>query len=288
MTPAVTVELIAATVELEQPLAGGMRTVGTGFLISDPTPDGQPRVVLVTANHVFERMKGDEATIGYRVQQPDGSWSYAPQKITIRADGKELWVRHPARDVAAMSISAPPAFAQAAIPLSWLAGNDALAHEQLAPGDEMMTLGFPQGLSANPAGFPILRAGRVASYPLGPSAAFPTFLLDFRVFPGNSGGPVYLNPTSAATSELPGQAEGPVIAGMLTQQVEVGTENLGIGIVTQAEFIRETVAQLDQPNVPALPAASPVTVASTAASALTHTLSSPKKAVSVQAFTNEP
>src|SRR5271168_554916 len=80
MTPAVTVQLIAATVELEQPLAGGMRTVGTGFLISDPTPDGQPRVVLVTANHVFERMKGDEATIGYRVQQPDGSWSYAPQK----------------------------------------------------------------------------------------------------------------------------------------------------------------------------------------------------------------
>src|ERR1700757_2015097 len=111
MTPAVTVELIAATVELEQPIAGGMRTVGTGFLISDPTPDGRPRVVLVTANHVFDRMKGDDATVGYRVEQPDGSWSFAPQQISIRAgDGKALWVHHPTRDVAALSITAPAAF----------------------------------------------------------------------------------------------------------------------------------------------------------------------------------
>jgi S1-C subfamily serine protease len=288
MTPAVTVELIAATVQLEQPLAGGMRTVGTGFLVSDPTPDGRPRVVLVTANHVFERMSGDEATIGYRVEKPDGSWTYAPQKITIRADGKALWMRHPSRDVAAISITAPPAFAQAAIPLSWLAGDDALARDQLAPGDEMMTLGYPQGLSANTAGFPILRAGRVASYPIGPSAAFPTFLLDFRVFPGNSGGPVYLNPTSTA-ADTSGQTPAPVIAGMLTQQVEVGQENLGIGIVTQAEFIRQTVAELDQPPPDAAESVSrTVTVASAAASALSRTASAPQKAVAAQAFANSP
>ena len=34
---------------------------------------------------------------------------------------------------------------------------------------------------------------------------------------------------------------------MLTQEVEVGNENLGIGIVTQARFVRETLAMLDQP-----------------------------------------
>jgi len=44
------VDLISATVQLEQPLGDGTRTVGTGFLISDPAPDGTPRVVLVTAH----------------------------------------------------------------------------------------------------------------------------------------------------------------------------------------------------------------------------------------------
>ncbi|MBV8682505.1 MAG: serine protease, partial [Caulobacteraceae bacterium] len=142
--------------------------------------------------------------------------------------------------------------------------------------------------SANTAGFPILRAGRVASYPLGPSKAFPTFLLDFRVFPGNSGGPVYLNSTGASP-DGGGGTSGPVIAGMLTQQVEMGQENLGIGIVTQAQFIRETVAQRDQPaSESAQPANPPVAVASTAASALTRAANKPRKAVSAEVYANAP
>ena len=240
------VDLIGATVELEQPIGAGLRTVGTGFLVSDPGPDGTPRVVLITANHVFERMKGDKATVGFRVQQPDGSWRYAPEKLTIRSNGRELWVRHAVRDIAAISIVAPPAFAKAAIPLAWLAGDDAMTRYSLQPGDEMMTLGFPQGLSANAAGFPILRAGKVASYPLGPSNEFPTFLLDFHVFPGNSGGPVFLEAHADARPGADGAAPH-VIAGVLTQEVEVGAENLGIGIVTQARYVRETLATLDQP-----------------------------------------
>jgi S1-C subfamily serine protease len=237
-----TVDLMSATVQLEQPLGNGSRTVATGFLVSDPTPGGKPRVVLVTADHVFEGMTGDQATIGYRVQGPDGTWSFAPQHIAIRAHGKPLWTRNPNRDVAAITITAPAAFAKAAIPIAWLAGDDTLSKDQLAPGDEMMVLGFPQGLSANPAGFPILRSGRVASYPLGPSAAYPTFLLDFHVFPGNSGGPVWLDSAE-------GQ-KGRFVAGMLTQQVEKGDENLEIGIVTQARYIRDTLGQLDSPIRP--------------------------------------
>ena len=240
------VDLIGATVELEQPLGSGLRTVGTGFLVSDPGPDGTPRVILVTANHVFEKMKGDKATIGFRVEQPDGSWRYAPERIAIRQGGKELWAHHAVRDVAAIRIIAPAAFAKAAIPLAWLAGDDAMTRYALAPGDEMMTLGFPQGLSANSAGFPILRAGKVASYPLGPSTAFPTFLLDFHVFPGNSGGPVFLEAHATAQPRAE-QPPSHLIAGMLTQEVEVGAENLGIGIVTQARFVRETLAMLDAP-----------------------------------------
>ena len=158
---------------------------------------------------------------------------------------KPLWTRHPDRDVAAIVIQAPPEFARAAIPLAWLAGDETFARYALGPGDEMMALGFPRGLAANQAGFPILRSGRVASYPLSPSTAFPTFLLDFSVFPGNSGGPVFM---AEGARRRPGAAETQevqFIAGMLTQQVELSGERLEIGIVTQARFIRETIAMLD-------------------------------------------
>ena len=281
------IDLIQATVQVEQPLGDGTRTVGTGFLISDPTPDGKPRTILVTANHVFRKMPGPIATIGFRIENADGSWRYAPEPLKIRDGHRELWTHHPNRDVAVIEIEAPPAFAKAALPESTLADDDTFVKEQLGPGDEMLALGFPEGLSANAAGFPILRSGRVASFPLAPSKAFPTFLLDFRVFPGNSGGPVYVDgpphPQPVVATEAraepkprglggvfghfgglfahadtrqpdtPALVQAPArrgfIAGLLTQQVELNSQNLSIGIVTDAKFVRETLSLLDDPKV---------------------------------------
>jgi S1-C subfamily serine protease len=248
------VELIQATVQLEQPLGDGTRTVGTGFLISAPGPNGTTRTVLITANHVFDKMPGATARIGYRISNPDGSWSYSPQPLKIRdGQGHELWTHHPTRDVAAITIKAPPEFAKAALPENYLAADDTFAQQQVNPGDEMMALGFPRGLSANSAGFPILRSGRVASYPLAPAKIYPTFLLDFSVFPGNSGGPVFVNRVENAPSGMQqasnttaAPSEG-FIAGLLTQQVELNDERLEIGIVTHAKYIRETIALMQNP-----------------------------------------
>jgi hypothetical protein len=267
------VELIHATVQLEQPLGDGTRTVGTGFLISAPTPDGAPRTVLVTANHVLHKMQHPEARIGYRIANLDGSWSYAPKPLQIRDKaGAELWTQHPTRDVAAIVIKAPPEFAKAAIPVSYLAADETFGAWRVGAGNEMMALGFPRGLSANAAGFPILRSGRVASYPLGPAAAFPTFLLDFSVFPGNSGGPVFVSRAQSPTGLTPVSDTSPepgFIAGLLTQQVELNNERLEIGIVTHAKYIRETIDLLlgAQPLAPALVAETPPVEGARAANA---------------------
>jgi hypothetical protein len=242
------VDLIQATVQLEQPLKDGSRTVGTGFLIADTDPDGKPRTILITAAHVFDRMPSFSARIGYRIQASDGVWRYDPQTLKIRDGDHPLWVKHAGRDVAAIVVEAPPEFAKAAIPLAWLAKDDTFSEYKLGPGDEMMALGFPRGLSANPAGFPILRSGRVASYPLAPATAFPTFLMDFSVFPGNSGGPVFM---AEGARRRPGAIESQevqFIAGILTQQVELSGERLEIGIVTHARYIRETICLLDRPS----------------------------------------
>jgi S1-C subfamily serine protease len=260
------VDLMHATVQLEQPLGDGTRTVGTGFLISDPGPDGKPRTVLVTANHVFSGMPGATARIGYRVENPDGSWNYSPKPLQIRdAGGHQLWTHHPSRDVAAIVITAPPEFAKAAIPAQYLASDDTFSQYKVEAGDEMMALGFPRGLAANQAGFPILRAGRVASYPVAPAKIFPTFLLDFSVFPGNSGGPVFMTDQDRRREGTAGD-EPEFIAGLLTQQVELNSERLEIGIVTHAKFIRETLARIDDPTAPVTVVASetPITGAKAA------------------------
>ena len=201
----ISADLMQATVQVEQALPNGAHIIGTGFLINDPTPDGRPRTVLVTANHVFDRMSGTEAHIGYRTQDKDGGWRFDPKPIVIRSATQALWAHQADHDVAAIVVKAPPEFAKAAIPLAWLASGDTIAKYAIGPGDEMMVLGYPQGLSADSAGFPILRAGRVASM-IAPPKASPTFLLDFRVFPGNSGGPVFM---SQADRRRPGsdQAE---------------------------------------------------------------------------------
>jgi hypothetical protein len=270
MSMDLSVELMHATVQLEQPLGDGTRTVGTGFLITELAPDGSPRTVLVTANHVFQQMPGQVARIGYRVENTDGSWSYSPQPLRIRdSGGHALWTHHPARDVAAISIVAPPEFAKAAIPKDYLASDDTFTRYQVEAGDELMALGFPRGLAANQAGFPILRSGRIASYPVAPAKIFPTFLLDFAVFPGNSGGPVFMHNEArhapADATQPPQDVE--FIAGLLTQQVELNSERLEIGIVTHAKYIRETLTLLDNPAAPVTMAATEPVVGARAASA---------------------
>jgi S1-C subfamily serine protease len=245
-----TVGLINATVQLDQPSGPETRTVGTGFLIAAPRPDGTPRVVLVTAGHVLEKMTEPEARVGWRIALPDGSWKFDPRPLAIRDDaGAPLWTELPDRDVAVMAIAAPEAFARAAIPLAWLADADAFETLDIGPGDELLSLGFPRGLSSNRAGFPILRVGRVASYPLTPVAAFPTFLLDFTVFPGNSGGPIFWTPTARRRPDTDAP-DHPFIAGMLSQEVIVGTERLGLGVVVQARYIRDAIALLDEAPLP--------------------------------------
>ena len=268
------VELINATVQIEQDLGNNTKTVGTAFLVSAPTPDGRPRTVLVTTGHLFERMPKPEIRIGWRLGSSVGDWRYAPGPLTIRTpgpapleasasaspaatpmisatEGRPIWMRHPTQDLAVISIQAPPEFAKAAIPLSWLADERTFTRYGVSPGDEMMALGFPRGLSSNRAGFPILRWGRVASYPLSPVSNFPTFLLDFRVFDGNSGGPVFMADPDRGRGEGAAAAKtGPgayFVAGVLIKQVESRGDRLEIGVVVHAKHVREAIAMLDRP-----------------------------------------
>ena len=261
--------MIAATVKIEQPQPGSnLNILGSGFLVSAPRPDGSPRIVLVTAGHVFDNMPGPTAYIDYRLPAAEGGWKYSPEPLAIRSNPSLLWTKSPDEDVAVIAVQAPPEAARAAIPLSWLADDASFSGDGIEPGDEMFALGFPDGLSANPEGFPILRAAHVASWPLVSTPSYPRFMLDMRVLMGESGGPVFL---ASQTQRRPGGplAGTPYVTGLIAS----AAPKYEWAFVIESPVIRRAIARLDQSPAPSPAGTSsgftvlPATSASTAAGA---------------------
>jgi hypothetical protein len=165
---------------------------GTVFVMGIPFKNDPKaaHIVLVTAAHVFEGINGDKATLQLRRKNPDGTYATFGFEFPIRKDGNPLYVRHPTADVAAMFCDIPDEVPMTGLPPESLVTDKSLAEIEFHPGDEAYILGFPAMISTE-GGFPILRTGRIASYPLTPMSVVHQWAFDAHIFNGNSGGPVY-------------------------------------------------------------------------------------------------
>ena len=252
-----TTAMIQATVPVAS-APGGPATTGTGVLVSDPLPDGTPRVVLVTARHVIQNIVqstgGSQVQIGLHLKGPDGAWRLEWRAEPAQDGDRPLWAKHPSYDVAVLPVAVPREVAAAAIPAAWFADQDAFARQDIGPGDALEVLGYPAGYAADARGFPILRVGHLASYPLTP-ATEGTFLVDFPVVSGNYGGPVFTSRRIGRFPPVVG-AEGPqpdeFIAGIVAQQIVPGGQSISLGLVVHALYVRQTLQLLDQPAPPIL------------------------------------
>jgi hypothetical protein len=233
------------------------KSTGTGFVLCRPSRrEARRQFVLVTAAHVFEHIPGDEATVFFRTRESEGVYRKVPLKVVIRKDGKPRWTRHPSEDVAALVIVPPDRADLPALPTDLLAGDGELKRYHVHPGDMVACLGYPHRVEANEAGFPVLRSGPVASFPLLPTRVNKTFLLSANTFEGDSGGPVYLARPKRGVSGEEKKEEVRLILGLVTGQHFLDEEmkmvygetrlrhRLGLAIVVQASFIRETVERL--------------------------------------------
>jgi len=238
----------------------GNGSIGTAFIIGRPSKKEATKAyyVMVTAAHVLEQMKETHATLFLRRKIADGTYEKVPYSVEIRRDGKPLWTRHPDNivDVAAMYVRLPQDIDITLLPTAMLADDEVLEKFEIHPGDELMCLGYPFGAEANVAGFPILRSGKIASYPLIPTQQTKIFLYDFQIFQGNSGGPVYF--VESGRTYAGGMHVGLIqfIAGIVSQEhiitekieslYEVKEERhpLGLANVIHARFIKETIESL--------------------------------------------
>ena len=245
--------LMRSTFKIE---GGGV--TATAFVMGQPSPYTSESFyfVLLTAAHVLDSIKTDNITVYFRILQEDVYHQF-PCSYRIR-DGKgtPLWVKHPDVDIAAMRISLPKGIDIQLIPTDLFATDSLLTEYGVCPGDRVFTFGFPLGLESNDAGFPILRTGYIASYPLTPMSKYKTFLIDSRVFEGNSGGPVLYESTHTLFERRVLSVTYRLVMGLVSQQCQatekvktlreefVRRYEMSLAVIVQAQFLKDILSLL--------------------------------------------
>lgn len=210
------------------------------------------RPIIITAAHVFEKMKGETAIVVFRKKDKSGLYKRHDHQIKIRNKEKKLWVRHPDRDIAALRLEEKPDNTPCpTISTKILADSKTLKKQGVTICDSVFVLCYPERTEANGAGFPVARHATIASFPLSPAKHYPSFMLDFNTFGGDSGGPVFVKDT-------PGKA--PLVIGIAVAQyrydesVKMLNEErsvhhpLGLSKVIHSQFILETLRMLNGTN----------------------------------------
>lgn len=85
-------------------------------------------------------------------------------------------------------------------------------------------------MESNEEGFPILRTGIIASYPIFPSKDMKTFLVDSEIYKGNSGGPVLF----VSRNRIYGGG------------THIGTINFMMGLVSSEIVLKENIVTIDE------------------------------------------
>lgn len=223
------------------------KTSATCFVVErDVKPQS---LVLVTAAHFFEQATGDECWVMLRTRQPDDSYVRHEHRLVFREESKPRWKKHPDQDLAVLAIELPDGVECTPIRFQQIASEADLKSRRIRVAQETWIPGFPAQLEANPAGWPVLRRGSIATHPLVPLAAAKTMIVHVSSFGGDSGSPVFVFPTTERNTS-------PLVAGVLlgmhrqTDKSSSAFEErtihtpLDLAIVVQGPLVREAVELL--------------------------------------------
>ncbi len=243
-------QLMRATVKISH-----TNSTGTGFILYNQKDE---KHILVTASHVLENTPGEETSLIFRSKQAEGEYKKEPAKLLIRKEGKPLWTKSKTQDVAVLWITPPNNADLVKISTSILASDNDLIKHKVHSGEKIAYLGYPHREESNPAGFPILRDGPIASFPLVPTQKTKSFFMSSNTFEGDSGGPVFLTRTNNFTpnNATPNNESLNLILGLVIAQRFLDEDmksiygatkvrhRLGISIIVHATFIKEAIEQL--------------------------------------------
>lgn len=226
-------------------VVGADGDIATGFFVTCADSAGSSHSVLVTARHVFEQIDGDTVNVYLRKQNDKGSYEVWSYPVHFRANGHDLFTRHPDStvDLAAIEVPLPAGFTVRVASKALLADAVTFDDYSIVPGTELFFLGYPKGYSSGEGDFPILRSGTVASYPIDLEGMY---LIDGAVYEGNSGGLVYVDPPLGFNPKNRLEKQAPIVIGVVTTSIAehradstAVREFLNIGGVISSVRVRE-------------------------------------------------
>ena len=217
---------------------------GSTFLVNVPNFDGNDhhQILLVTARHVFDQMQGDECELHLRVPADEVGYARQVTTLQIRDQGKRKWIQHADVDLGILPIELPEGIAAKPISFDQIGDEECLKKQLIHVGQESWIACFPAKLESNQAGWPILRKGSIASFPLLPVKTARTLLVDYTVFGGDSGAPVAVVINNrlliiGVASSMQRQTDR---TEMPFEERVIHTP-LGISMVVQADYLKETI-----------------------------------------------
>ncbi len=217
------------------PLAS-QKAFGTGFLIAmkDPSAPGGLVPVMVTSTHLVKTAgRGGAIYMPLRGFDAEGNISVTLLEVVPAKNGTPFYVRHPQLDVAAFKVRFPQSLPTPLL-LTLLEEKNLESKEEPRAGEEVNFVGFPEGQGTSLGMFPVLRAGKIASFDQ-TLVDLRSFLVNGDVYPGDSGAPVF----------RASQTGRPSVVGMVVERLGFGRRSpFPLALAVDARAIRETLRLL--------------------------------------------
>lgn len=191
-------QLIHSTVRIVCEDAKGNTSSGTGYIFFFCEKDEQSIPCIVTNKHVL--VGGVKGAFNLTLKNEDGSPQLGAHEVVTLDDLHKYWLPHPKPEVDLAIIPIGPILNQAEldgknyyyVPLGKsLLAKDSLL-ETLPPMEQIVMIGYPNGIWDAKHNLPIIRRGITATHPKLSLNGKPEFLIDAACFPGSSGSPVFL------------------------------------------------------------------------------------------------
>lgn len=217
-------DLLSVTTPIEVDLVDGSCGIGTGFFVRQKTPDGSVRF-LVTNKHVIE---GSLRGRFFGMRARGDAENVVGRREFVIDEFEKVWFPHPDPSVDIAVSRMPPRsadvddvdFLGVALPEERVPTMQQL--EELDAIEEIVLLGYPDGIYDALNCLPIVRRGITASQLQVDFEGRAEFLVDAAIFPGSSGSPVF-------TWE---QAMTIVSRGGMTFTGNVGVPRYFVGVVS--------------------------------------------------------
>lgn len=239
-------QLVHSTVRIECEDAQKSMSSGSGYIFLFCEKDGQSFPCIVTNKHVIRGAA--RATFHLTLKDEEGNAKLGSHEPVTLDSVQQHCIYHPNPHVDLAAIPIGPILNKATqdgrayhfVPLSKgvVATKELL--ESLPPMEEIVMIGYPNGLWDKAHNLPIIRKGITATHPKLELNGKPEFLIDAACFPGSSGSPVFLANIGSYVSP-----EGALCAG--TRIALLGTLYAGPQHTTTGDVIVVDVPTVAKP-----------------------------------------